>query len=157
MQISEDSAQVRFPPPFVYVGFLLLGLLVGRFLGKPSIGLDRVTGSVTGVLLMLIGLGFGMAAIGLFRRRGNNLEPWKPATTLVATGIYKRTRNPMYLGMALIFAGLALVFDSLSTLLLLPIVVIVIERTVIAREERYLERKFGEDYQRYKGEVRRWI
>jgi protein-S-isoprenylcysteine O-methyltransferase Ste14 len=157
MQPSEDSAQVRFPPPFVYAGFLLLGLAIGRLLGKPSIGLDVITGSVLGVLLMLIGLGVGFAGIGLFRRLGNNLEPWKPATTLVTGGIYRRTRNPMYLGMALIFAGLALVFDSLAALLLLPVVIIVIERTVIGREERYLEAKFGEDYRRYKADVRRWI
>ena len=157
MQIDDDSAQVRFPPPFVYAGFLLIGLVIGRLLGKPSIGLDMVTASVAGMLVVLTGFTVMLAAIGLFRRRGNNLEPWKSATLLVTDGIYRWTRNPMYLGMALIFAGLALILDSLAALMLLPIVVIVIDRTVIAREERYLEAKFGEDYRAYTAKVRRWL
>jgi protein-S-isoprenylcysteine O-methyltransferase Ste14 len=157
MQISEDSAQVRFPPPFVYAGFLLLGLALGRLLGRPAVGLVSVTGSVTGALLILVGFGVMLAAIGLFRRRGTNLEPWLPATSLVASGIYRWTRNPMYLGMALIYAGLALILDSLSALLLLPVVVIVIQTQVIAREERYLDAKFGDAYRAYTAKVRRWL
>lgn len=157
MQIDEDSAQVRFPPPFVYAGMLFLGFAIGRLLGRPSIGLDIVTASVIGLLVLLVGGTVMIAAGGLFRKVGNNLEPWRPATSLVTGSVYQYTRNPMYLGMALIYAGLALIFDSLAALMLLPFVVIIIQTQVIAREERYLETKFGAAYRDYTRQVRRWI
>ncbi|WP_339707317.1 isoprenylcysteine carboxylmethyltransferase family protein [uncultured Sphingosinicella sp.] len=157
MKIDEDSPQVRFPPPFVYAGMLLLGLGIGRLLGDPPIGLDIRVSSIAGMILAIAGLGLIFAALLRFRRAGTNPEPWRQTTAFVASGVYRWTRNPMYLGMALIFAGLALIFDSLATLLLLPFVVILIDRQVIAREERYLEAKFGDDYRAYKDKVRRWL
>ncbi len=157
MKIEEDSPQVRFPPPLVYAGMLLLGLGIGRLLGDPPIGLDIKVASLAGMILAIAGLGLIFAALLRFRRAGTNPEPWRQTTAFVASGVYRWTRNPMYLGMALIFAGLALIFDSLATLLLLPFVVILIDRQVIAREERYLEAKFGDDYRAYKDKVRRWL
>ena len=157
MKIEEDSPQVRFPPPLVYAGMLLLGLGIGRLLGDPPIGLDIKVASFAGMILAIAGLGLIFAALLRFRRAGTNPEPWRQTTAFVASGVYRWTRNPMYLGMALIFAGLALIFDSLATLLLLPFVVILIDRQVIAREERYLEAKFGDDYRAYKDKVRRWL
>ncbi|MBA4756861.1 isoprenylcysteine carboxylmethyltransferase family protein [Sphingosinicella sp.] len=157
MKIEEDSPQVRFPPPLVYAGMLLLGLGIGRLLDDPPIGLDIKVASFAGMILAIAGLGLIFAALLRFRRAGTNPEPWRQTTAFVASGVYRWTRNPMYLGMALIFAGLALIFDSLATLLLLPFVVILIDRQVIAREERYLEAKFGDDYRAYKDKVRRWL
>jgi protein-S-isoprenylcysteine O-methyltransferase Ste14 len=157
MKIEEDSPQVRFPPPLVYAGMLLLGLGIGRLLDDPPIGLDIKVASFAGMILAIAGLGLVFAALLRFRRAGTNPEPWRQTTAFVASGVYRWTRNPMYLGMALIFAGLALIFDSLATLLLLPFVVILIDRQVIAREERYLEAKFGDDYRAYKDKVRRWL
>ncbi|MFP3374627.1 methyltransferase family protein, partial [Pseudomonas sp. SIMBA_068] len=78
-----------------------------------------------------------------------------PTTLMATTGPYRWTRNPMYLGMALVYAGIAVGFDGAIALALLPLVLIVIQKQVIAREERYLESKFGDDYRRYKAEVRR--
>lgn len=157
MQNDDDNAQVRFPPPLVYVGMLLTGFVIGHLLGDPTTGLGVVTASVLGALLAVIGLVVMFSGVLLFRRVGNNLEPWRPATMVVTTGIYTFTRNPMYLGMALIFAGLALVYDSLAALMLLPVVIIIIQTQVIAREEKYLETKFGDEYRAYKNKVRRWI
>lgn len=157
MKIEEDSPQVRFPPPFVYAGMLLLGLGIGRLLGDPTIGLDIMAANIAGMALCICGFGLIVAALLRFRRAGTNPEPWRQTTAFVASGVYRWTRNPMYLGMALIFAGLALIFDSLATLLLLPFTVILIDRQVIAREERYLEAKFGDDYRAYTEKVRRWL
>ncbi|MEA3538616.1 MAG: isoprenylcysteine carboxylmethyltransferase family protein [Pseudomonadota bacterium] len=157
MKIEEDSPHVRFPPPLVYAGMLLLGLGIGRLLDDPPIGLDIKVASFAGMILAIAGLGLVFAALLRFRRADTNPEPWRQTTAFVASGVYRWTRNPMYLGMALIFAGLALIFDSLATLLLLPFVVILIDRQVIAREERYLEAKFGDDYRAYKDKVRRWL
>jgi len=95
--------------------------------------------------------------VGLFLRRRTAVIPYKPATSLVTSGIYRWTRNPMYLGLALIYLGLALILNSLAALVLLPLVLSIIQSQVIAKEEAYLERTFGNDYVAYKKSVRPWI
>ena len=90
-------------------------------------------------------------------RRRTAIIPFKPASVLVNSGIYGWTRNPMYLGMALAYGGLAVLFNSLAALIVLPIVLAVVQTQVIAREEAYLERAFGREYLAYKSQVRRWI
>jgi protein-S-isoprenylcysteine O-methyltransferase Ste14 len=92
-----------------------------------------------------------------FSRKGTAVEPWKPTTAIVTTGPYRFTRNPAYLGMALTYVGIALLSSAVWVLVPLPFVLAVIDRGVIAREERYLERKFGEEYLGYKRTVRRWV
>jgi protein-S-isoprenylcysteine O-methyltransferase Ste14 len=79
------------------------------------------------------------------------------ASTIVVEGPYRFTRNPLYVASALIYAGIAVRLNGLWAALLLPLVLGVVDRGVIEREERYLERKFGEEYLRYKAQVRRWI
>jgi len=157
MAVESDSAGVRFPPPFVYLGVLLLGLAVERFVIQRSFGLDWRLLVTTGALLFVAGTAMMLAAAGLFRRLGTNIPPSQPTTFIATTGPYRWTRNPMYLGMTLVYAGLAISLDEPIALALLPLVVIAIQTQVIAREERYLEAKFGDDYRRYKAEVRRWL
>ena len=111
----------------------------------------------TGAPLFIAGTTMMLAATGLFRRLGTNVRPSQPATKIATTGPYRWTRNPMYLGMALIYAGLAIGFDGPIAFALLPLVLIAIQARVIAREERYLEAKFGDDYRRYRAKVRRWL
>ncbi|PPJ49155.1 isoprenylcysteine carboxylmethyltransferase family protein [Rhizobium sp. KAs_5_22] len=157
MAVEPDSAGVRFPPPLIYLGALLLGLLAERFVSLRSFGIDWRLLTTTGVLLFVAGVAMMLAAAGLFRRLGTNAPPTQPTTLIVKTGPYRWTRNPMYLAMALIYAGLAIGFDGPIALTLLPLVLIIIQTQVIAREERYLEAKFGDEYRRYKVEVRRWL
>lgn len=157
MAVEPDSAGVRFPPPLIYLGALLLGLLAERFVSLRSFGIDWRLLATTGVLLFVAGVAMMLAAAGLFRRLGTNAPPTQPTTLIVTTGPYRWTRNPMYLAMALIYAGLAIGFDGPIALALLPLVLIIIQTQVIAREERYLEAKFGDEYRRYKVEVRRWL
>jgi protein-S-isoprenylcysteine O-methyltransferase Ste14 len=154
---SKDHAGVRIPPPLIFLGALIIGVLIDRvwlgwsmFGGSPLRLLLAVPLFVAGVALIVV-------ALGLFRRAGTRPEPWQPSSTLVADGIYRFTRNPMYLGMALTYAGLAFGLDSLIALLLLAPVVVAIQTYVIAREERYLEGKFGEMYREYKTRVRPWV
>ncbi len=85
------------------------------------------------------------------------MDPWRASSALVTSGPYRFTRNPMYLGMASLYAGIALAFGLLWSLALLLAVLVVIDRGVIAREERYLERRFGDEYRIYKQQVRRWL
>ena len=157
MRIDPDSAQVRFPPPFVYLGFLLIGFGAERWLPLRSLGLDPLLRWGLGALLVAAGLAIGMPALRLFKRAGTPPPPWEPTTGIVTTGVYARTRNPMYVGMALLYAGLAVALDGPIALILLAAVMVTIRYGVIAREERYLEGKFGEAYRAYKARVRRWL
>ena len=157
MAIEQDSAGVRFPPPLVYLGALLLGLATERFVTLRSFGIDGRLLAATGGPLFVAGVAMMFAAAGLFRRLGINVRPSQSTALIATTGPYRWTRNPMYLGMALIYAGLAIGFDGPVALALLPLVLIAIQTQVIAREERYLEAKFGDNYRNYRGKVRRWL
>lgn len=152
---GEASAGVRFPPPLVFAGLLLAGLAADKWLGlKPAIP-DAVRDA--GVAVAIIGLVPIAWALLQFRSAGTDPEPWKPDAAFVAVGIYRLTRNPMYLGMALMHLGLALALDSLGALLALPLAVLLIDRLVIMREERHLSARFGPEFEEYRRHVRRWI
>lgn len=157
MANEPDSAGVRFPPPLIYLGALLLGFAAERFVPLSSFGIEPRLLVAMGALLFVAGATIMLLAAGLFRRLGTNVRPTQPTSLIATTGPYRWTRNPMYLGMALIYAALAIGLDGPIALALLPLVLIVIQTQVIAREERYLEAKFGDDYRRYKAEVRRWL
>src|SRR5438046_6986050 len=148
MAVEPDSAGVRFPPPFLYLGALLLGLAAERFVTLRSFGIDWWLLVATGALLFVAGAAMMLAAAGLFRRLGTNVPPSHPTTLIATTGPYRWTRNPMYLGIAPICAGLAIGFDGPIAFALLPLVLIAIQTQGIAREERYLEAKFGAGYRR---------
>ena len=91
------------------------------------------------------------------RRAGTPTNPYKPVSHVATQGPFRYTRNPGYLAMATIYMGIASLANALWAVLLLPVALIVVQRGVIEREERYLERKFGEEYLRYKAQVSRWI
>ena len=153
---EEDSAQVRFPPPLVFVGFLLTGMLLDHLSDRlpdfiPVSPLIMAAGGIA----LLSGIFVMLAGTSRFRKLGNNLEPWKHSNQIVSTGIYRFTRNPMYLGMALLYLGLVLWFRSSWAMILLPVAILVIRTQVI--EERYLTAKFGDEYLDYKARVRRWV
>lgn len=157
MDVHEDSAGVRFPPPLVFAGALLAGILLGRFAWHPGLPLSWRFERGVGVTLLVLGFGIMLTAANLFRAAGTEVKPWKSSTRLVTDRVYRWTRNPMYLGMALIYAGVAIWFDSMLALVLLVPVIFVIQREVIEREERYLEARFGQAYRDYRASVRRWI
>jgi protein-S-isoprenylcysteine O-methyltransferase Ste14 len=150
-----DTSGVRFPPPLTYAGGLLGGWLLERI--QPADVFDHGGWRLLALALGLAGLALIGSALGLFRRAGTDPLPMRPTTALVFGGPYRFTRNPMYLGMALVYSAVALVLDLPWALLLLPLVLLVIGTRVIAREERYLDAKFGEEYRAYRGRVRRWL
>lgn len=155
MQIDRDSAGIRIPPPALFIGTFVAGVALGKLLGDP--GVPIWSAYSFGWFAMVAGGAILLTAIGLFRKAGTHARPWKRSTSLVTDGVFRWTRNPMYLGMALIYGGGALVLDSLVALLLLIPLVYVIQREVIEREERYMEARFGTAYREYKASVRRWI
>jgi protein-S-isoprenylcysteine O-methyltransferase Ste14 len=150
-----DTAGVPLPPPFLYVaGFLVgLGLELAFPVDRPSLAV-----TLAGVLIGAVGwLLLDGVATRLFARAGTSMIPFKPSTALVTDGPYRFTRNPMYVGMAFLYVALAFALGLLWPLAVLPFVLLVVDRLVIAREEPYLERTFGEDYRAYRARVRRWL
>ena len=152
---EQDKAGVVAPPPLIYLGALVFGLLLGRRF--PMGFLPRTMARGLGWPL----LGGGVLLLGWFeqamRQADTPTSPYKPVERIATEGPFRYTRNPGYLAMAMIYAGIASLANALWAVLLLPVALLVIQRGVIEREERYLEGKFGEEYLSYKARVRRWI
>lgn len=157
MSDTRDHAGVIVPPPLIYLAFLGAGLAIDFLVVRAATGVAPAPRYGLAVLLAAAALGLGGGALFRFHRAGTNPEPWRPTTAIVTTGVYRFTRNPMYVGMALLYAAVAVAADSLVALALAVPLLLVIRYGVIAREERYLEAKFGDDYRRYKAGVRRWL
>lgn len=152
---DADNPGVVAPPPFIYAGALAAGLLANRrlrlrFLPRPLV-------RTLGPLLLLLGFLVVLSGFQEVRRAGSSVDPYKPVTAIATGGPYRLTRNPMYLGFTLMYLGISALANALLPVLLLPGILQLMRRGVIEREERYLERKFGEEYRQYKESVRRWI
>jgi protein-S-isoprenylcysteine O-methyltransferase Ste14 len=151
---APDIPHVVAPPPLLYALPLLAGLLLHHF--RPVAALPPALAPVLGPLLVLLGF-IGLPAVVSFRRAGTHPQPWRPTTALVTTGPYRLTRNPMYVGFTCFYLGIAFWVNALWPLLALPLVLLIVQRGVIAREEAYMERRFGDAYRAYCARVRRWF
>jgi protein-S-isoprenylcysteine O-methyltransferase Ste14 len=155
MTEERDNPGISVPPPLIYVVPLVLGLMLDRSRQVPF--LPR--GVARGLGLAL--LGGGAVLNGWFlrtiRKTDVPIRTDKPVPRLTTEGPFRYSRNPSYLALAMIYAGIASLRNSLWAMLLLAPAVAVMQREVIGREERYLERTFGEEYLAYKGKVRRWV
>ena len=143
-------------PPVWLLGFAVLAWLQGRQL---SLDLSLESGLTDLLSGILIGGGILLAVLAIveFRRHKTTVIPHETPTAMVRSGIYKRSRNPIYLGDVLILAGLILRFDAVLSLVLVPVFVWVLERRFILPEEDRLRRTFRADFARYERETRRWI
>ena len=154
---KRDGAAVRLPPPLVYVMAIVIGVLLHEFVFALPIALPLWLRSGAAVIVAALGLASMGSAGRLFKRTGQNPKPWKPTPEVIAHGVYGLTRNPMYLGMALLQTAIGFGLANGWILLLVPFVLAIVYLTAIRHEEAYLERKFGETYARYKASVRRWL
>lgn len=152
---TTDNAGVITIPPFIYITGLLLGGLIHYF--YPLKFLPDSMAIWLGVPLMLISFPIAVMAFKLFKQYETDPDVRTPTTTIVFDGIYRLSRNPMYLSLALLYLGIACWVNSLWIVLLLIPVIIIVNQGVIKREEQYLERKFSDEYLLYKSKVRRWI
>jgi protein-S-isoprenylcysteine O-methyltransferase Ste14 len=152
---EQDKAGVIAPPPLIYLGALLFGLLLNRRF--PMVFLPHRIARGLGWPL----LGGGVVLLGWFeqamRQADTPTSPYKPVSHIATEGPFRYTRNPGYLSMATIYTGIATRANALWAILVLPVTLLMIQRGVIEREERYLEGKFGEEYLSYKARVRRWM
>jgi protein-S-isoprenylcysteine O-methyltransferase Ste14 len=145
-------------PPFLYLACLVLGFALDRLLPLP---LAFPGGSwvfaATGGGLLLIGVAIMAAGIRNFSRAATPVPSNQPVRALVTTGIHRWSRNPMYVGMSLLYAGIGIAARSPWVLVLALPLAIILRYGVVAREEAYLERRFGDAYRDYKARVRRWL
>ena len=155
---GTGTAGVIARPPLLYLAALLIGFVLDRLLRLPFPvpGIDLVHWIIGGSLI-LIGLALAAAGIRNFSRARTPVRSIKPTRALVTTGIHGWTRNPIYLGMFLLYGGIGVAASSLWTLILTLPLAITIRYGVVAREEAYLERRFGDTYGDYKARVRRWV
>jgi protein-S-isoprenylcysteine O-methyltransferase Ste14 len=149
---------VRFPPPFLFALGFAAGLGLHRAVPLPLLP--------DGPTALTVWLGWALVALGLvvlfwalftFRAARTSVLPHRPARVVVEAGPYRFSRNPMYVGLGLLYLGLALWLDRLWPVLLLPLVYGLLWALVVRREERYLEAAFGEGYAAYRRRVRRWV
>jgi protein-S-isoprenylcysteine O-methyltransferase Ste14 len=156
MSEPADTANVSIRPPIAWALAVLAGLALQWVVSLPFMPASVPAGWVGGMVFVLA-LALFAWAIATITRAGSNVPTSMPTTTIVQTGPYRFTRNPIYLGMVLGLIGLAIAFDSLWLLMTLALFALVIRYGVITREEAYLERKFGDVYRRYRARVRRWL
>jgi protein-S-isoprenylcysteine O-methyltransferase Ste14 len=154
---TADTPQVIIRPPLAWGLAVIAGLAVNWLVPLPFLPADLPAGWLGG-MVFLLALGLFAWAIVTITTAGSNVPTNLPTTTIVESGPYRFTRNPIYLGMFLALIGLAIAFDNLWLLLLLLLpFALVIHYGVVAREEIYLELKFGGAYRGYRSRVRRWL
>ncbi len=153
-QSSAPTAGIRVPPPIVYTVPLMVGLLIHHW--HPIKILPVGLGASVGIGALLLGMVLVPAVLS-FRRAKTSPKPWKPTTALVTNGPYRITRNPMYLGFTLLYLGVSFWVNTAWPVVFLPLILVVMQRAVIAREEAYLETLFGDEYRAYRLRVRRWL
>jgi protein-S-isoprenylcysteine O-methyltransferase Ste14 len=154
---AQDGAAVRFPPPFVYLIAIAVGVVLQSFVVAIPFALPGALRTGVAVAAVFAGAALVASAVGLFRRTGQDVTPWSATPEILTDGIYRVTRNPMYVGMALLQFGIGVALANGWIVALVPVVLAIIYRIAIRHEEVYLERKFGEGYLVYKRSVRRWL
>ncbi len=152
---DKDNPEVIAVPPLIYLAFLLVGLALDYLWPVAVVpnGIQYIAGfaffTLSGIIIVFTLL--------QFRKAHTNFSPSKPTTSLITGGPFRFSRNPSYLSLSLLYVGIGIAADNLWVLGLLVPTLALMHYGVIFREERYLERKFGEEYLRYKASVRRWL
>jgi protein-S-isoprenylcysteine O-methyltransferase Ste14 len=155
-QENKDRAGVIAPPPLIYLGGILIALAIDRWWWHCQI-FGSTEWRWSGLVLVVAGIGLIVAGRRALLAAETNINPFKPTMSIVTAGPFRFTRNPLYLGVTLLYCGLTLVSNTWWGFVLLVPVLLLIHFGVVAREERYLERKFGDGYREYRARVRRYL
>ncbi len=154
-ETHRDTAPHGVPPPLLYLGALVVGLLLSAFVPTPV--LSGAPASAAGLILILAGIVVMATAFAAMRRAGESPSPMAPTHSLVTGGPFQYTRNPIYVAFTLIYAGVAVALSSAWALVLLLVVLVIMDRNIIVSEERYLQGRLGDSYAQYRARVRRWL
>jgi protein-S-isoprenylcysteine O-methyltransferase Ste14 len=157
MEKKADNPRIYIPPPFLYIVTFFAAILLQKILPLNKEFFYSTASKVIGSVIILIGLFFNFPALRQFIKTKNTLVTVKPANSLQTAGIYSASRNPMYVSLLLFYIGLAFIVGNWWNLILLPVLFLIVQEYVIKREEKYLDRTFGQQYSDYKTKVRRWL
>lgn len=148
--VAKDRPGVPLPPPLIYAAFFAAGWFWRPYEFPRWLRLG-------GAALIFAGFALAVWAMSLMAAAHTNVDPFRPTTAIVSRGPFARSRNPIYVAMAVMYAGAAVAFALTGALLLLPPAIAAMTVLIIRREERYLEAKFGDEYRAYRQRVRRWL
>ena len=156
---DADSAGVKVPPPLIVLLVILAGYglqQIWPFMFPLQAGLTIL---VLGLGLVLVGVALAVIATSFvqFRRAKTDIRPHKPTNAIIRSGLYQYSRNPIYVSFLILQTGIGLLMNNIWVVLLVAATSTFLSKYVIAREEAYLERAFGEDYLNFKRSVRRWL
>jgi protein-S-isoprenylcysteine O-methyltransferase Ste14 len=154
---DEDSRGpgLKFPPPLLVALVIGSGYLIDLVIPLPVLTMDLVW--LSGAVLIVVALLIALTALFQFLEAKTHIEPWQPTTTIIKQGVFRYSRNPIYLAFGIATVGCGLVLNSWWVLMgVLPLIWL-LQQFFIKREEDYLGRKFGKDYLDYKQQVRRWL
>lgn len=154
-QMDHPNINKNIHPPFVALFYIVIALILGRFAVIPLV-IPQFVKNI-GLGLTFIGFLFGVGAFIEFRKARTTLDPHGSVKALVMNGVYRFTRNPIYLGFLLMVIGLPLNYGYYWGIIISPLYITSMNRLVIEREEAYLEKKFKEQYTGYRSRVRRWL
>ncbi len=154
-QQDKKGAAVKFPPPAIFVLLIFVGAGL-NYVWPIGMGVPA-SFELVGIAIVLFGVAVAILVNGSFKRLGTAIEPWKPTTKIITTGFFAWSRNPIYVGFCLFNIGIGIASNSFWIFISFIPAAILVYYIAIAKEEAYLEKKFGEEYIAYKNKVRRWI
>jgi protein-S-isoprenylcysteine O-methyltransferase Ste14 len=152
---AEVEHAVGIPAPVVFFGLLIIGFTLNW--AVPLALMPKFPTEIIGIIIVAVGLLIGLSGLIMMRTAHTSPDPRKPTTALVEKGVFRYSRNPLYLSMFVLFLGIALLMNFLWLILLFPLLFAAVERTAVKPEEAYLEHTFGDPYLQYKKRVPRWI
>ena len=153
----EQHDGIHPPPPLIYLVFLAAGLIANLYDPLPLSSSETNVLLIPGLVVVVIGLSVGAVALRAMRRAGVSPLPWRTPGKLVVDGPFRFSRNPLYVSLAVMYVGITFAVNALWPLVFLVFPIVIVDRGTILQEEKFLEKKFGEEYRSYKARVRRWI
>jgi len=154
---KADSPGIYFPPPLIYAVIFLAALFIQKKIPIDDHIFKNRMAPMIGTLFFLVAAYYSVRSMKQFIQTKNTIIPNKPAESLQTTGIYHSTRNPMYFSLMMVYLGLSCLIGNWWNIILLPLLLLIIQEFIIKKEEKYLLRKFGQEYSDYCHQVRRWI
>ena len=157
MKSKKDSPGVYIPPPLFYVLTFIIAIFIQKRIPINNFLFQREWLKISGLVFLVISLFFLVRSLRQFFQTSNTLILIKPANSLQTDGIYGLTRNPMYVGLAIVYLGLSCLIGNWWNFIVFPVLLFIVQEYIIKSEERYLEREFKQEFAGYKSKVRRWL
>jgi protein-S-isoprenylcysteine O-methyltransferase Ste14 len=157
-QINNSKGPgVYFPPPLLYVLIFIASVFIQKKIPIADALFQSQAIKIVGIIFLFIALFFLFRSLRQFFQSKNTLILIKPASSLQTTGIYRISRNPMYVGLAILYLGISCFIGNWWNIILLPLLFLIVQEFIIKSEEKYLVLEFGQQYEEYKRKVRRWL